>query len=97
MWTLLELIRVVLVLVIGNAILWILERSVYVALGVNVESNLYLVLTSIANLLIIFILYRNKLQFLGWYKGNKNRLPKATTIFFLLSAACCLFIIPFLT
>jgi hypothetical protein len=97
MRALLELVRVILVLIIGNAILWFLEGNVYVALDVNIESNLYLALTSTANLLIIFILYRNKLQFSGWYRGNKNRLPRVVTISFSLLAACFLFIIPFLT
>ena len=43
-------------------------------------SNTYGIMMVISILIIFTVLYRNKLQFSGWYKGDVNdKLPKTLT------------------
>jgi len=50
-------------------------HNLYSKIGVN--SDYYLWMEFIATFLLFFVLYRNKLQFSGWYKGRgKEKLPK---------------------
>ncbi len=97
MRAILEVTRVIIILLVGYAILWVIERNIYTVIGVDVDSNLYLGLASLANLLILLVLYRNKLQFSGWYKGYKKSLSKVTTLVLIITSGFLLCIIPFIT
>jgi len=42
---------------------------------------------SIAAFILFFVLYRNRLQFSGWYKGSgKEKLPKSLSKWFVFSS-----------
>jgi len=71
----LELIRIILIMVIFGGIISSILAHVYIAIGI--DSNHYGWISSIAILLLFFVLYRNKWQFSGWYKGKgKEKLSK---------------------
>lgn len=90
----LEIIRIVVLLTVVGGFLGWLENNIYLSLGMNIANNPYMWLVSIANLLFLFILYRNSWQFSGWYKGQQNRkLPRKIT-FLLFSFSCLLLVIP---
>ena|SRR5699024_3125020 len=89
----LELLRIVIVIGFLGILGWLLIENIY-SLNDQVES--YSWLGAIALLLLLFILYRNKLQFSGFYKGkHREKLPK--NVFIVLTiVAMGLFISPFI-
>lgn len=73
MRVLLELIRIILIFGIAGTIISTIVNGIYINIGVNQHGWL----GSIAILLLLFVWYRNKLQFSGWYSGKgKEKLPK---------------------
>ncbi|MGE7602294.1 hypothetical protein ACQKL5_07250 [Peribacillus sp. NPDC097675] len=74
---LLELIRILLIFGIAGAFCSSVLANVYQNFGISY--NQYGYLGSVAILILLFVLYRNKLQFSGWYKGKKEKLPKRVT------------------
>jgi hypothetical protein len=88
----LELLRIILILVIFGALGWAIIGSVY---RINELTESYSWLGAIAILILLFVLYRNKLQFSGWYKGKgKSKLPKPVTVILIISSIL-LIILPF--
>ncbi|MGG0846872.1 hypothetical protein [Peribacillus simplex] len=78
MRVLLELIRIILIFGIAGSIISIIVNGIYINIGVNM--NQYGWLGSIAILILLFVWYRNKLQFSGWYSGKgKEKLPKTAS------------------
>ena len=74
----LEMLRIILLLAILGAAASYLLSSLYEQMGIAEES--YTLFGSLAILLLFFVLYRNKLQFSGWYKGKgREKLPKAVS------------------
>lgn len=93
MGKLLELLRIITIMVIIGGLGWIPIAGIY-TVDEKIES--YSWLGGLAILLLLFILYRNKLQFSGWYKGkDKTKLPKSVT-YILTSVSLLLFFLPFL-
>ncbi|MFJ7744487.1 hypothetical protein [Peribacillus sp. NPDC097295] len=74
---LLELFRILLIFGIVGAFCSGILTNVYQNFGI--DYNQYGYLGSVAILILLFIVYRNKLQFSGWYKGKKEKLPKRVT------------------
>lgn len=75
MRVLLELIRIILIFGIAGAIISAILNGIYTNIGVNTKQ--YGWLGSIAILILLFVWYRNKLQFRGWYAGKgQEKLPK---------------------
>ena len=92
MRTFLELLRIIFILGILGALGWGIIGSIYTN---NEATESYSWLGAIAILLLIFVLYRNKLQFSGWYKGEgKVKLPKSLTVILILSSIF-LIVLPF--
>ena len=90
MRTSLELLRIILILGILGALGWAVIGNT-----INEATESYSWLSTIAILILLFVLYRNKLQFSGWYKGKgKVKLPKAGTVT-LISSSIFLIILPF--
>ncbi|WP_313893700.1 hypothetical protein [Psychrobacillus sp.] len=78
MKTLLELLRIIIILAFFSALGWTIIGNTYTRLEVN---ETYSWLGAIAILLLLFVLYRNKWQFTGWYKGKgKEKLPKTVSL-----------------
>jgi len=78
MRTFLELFRVAAILIVLGAGGGMILTSVYSS---DAGTEPYAWLGGIAVLLLIFVLYRNKLQFSGWHKGeSRDKLPRIATI-----------------
>lgn len=66
----LEILRLCVLLIVTLIVLGGLERLAYEAIvGHPIDSWSI----GIGNLMIFFVLYRNYLQFKGWYKSEKNQ------------------------
>lgn len=76
MRVLLELIRILSIFGIAGAFCSVALANVYQNFGIDYQYSYF---GSVAILILLFVLYRNKLQFSGWYKGNKEKLPKRVT------------------
>ncbi|MCM3741274.1 hypothetical protein M3210_13445 [Oceanobacillus luteolus] len=93
MRTILELIRVILLLSLLGALGWFIVGNIY---RINEVTEVYSWFGAIAILILLFVLYRNKLQFSGWYKGEgRMKLSKIVTRTLVLSSIL-LFAMPFL-
>ncbi|MFC0015055.1 MULTISPECIES: hypothetical protein [Allobacillus] len=87
----LELFRIAVIVFLLGGLGWFLLNEIYASIDQTIELKW---LGAIAILLLIFVLYRNKLQFTGWYQGSKNvKLPRAVT-YVLVFSAVVLMIIP---
>lgn len=89
----LELIRILVIFILIGMLLWLLVNSFYDIWNLS-DQNKWIGTLGIA--LLIFILYRNKYQFNGWYKGKgKEKLSPFITKFLLVLSAV-LILIPLL-
>ncbi|PET61642.1 hypothetical protein CN514_13755 [Bacillus sp. AFS001701] len=80
MRVLLELIRIVIVFIFLGLTLSILLHKLYLSMGVNLDKFGWM--GSVAIFSLLFVLYRNKLQFSGWYTGKaRDKLSKKVTTF----------------
>lgn len=96
MKVLLELIRVIFIFAIVGAILGYFLKGMYIGIGTYTEK--YSWLGSLAILILIFVLYRNKLQFSGWYKGKgRKKLPKIVSRILVFSSISLLLLPPVLS
>jgi len=90
---LLELVRVVLLMMLLGAGLAALLHQVYVWLGFDAVNGWLL---GIAIYLWLFIWYRNKWQFAGWYKGKgREKLPRPLAIGLFVCSLILLLLAPF--
>jgi len=75
---LLELIRTLFIFLFIGLILSTLLGNLYLSIGVSLNNFGWM--GSVAILILLYVFYRNKLQFSGWYSGNgKVRLTKKET------------------
>ncbi|AOH56212.1 hypothetical protein ABE28_017755 [Peribacillus muralis] len=78
MKVLLELMRIILIFGIAGTFFSVMVNGIYSNIGVDTEQFGWI--GSVAILLLLFVWYRNKLQFSGWYAGKgKEKLPKTAT------------------
>lgn len=89
---LLELLRILIIFAFLGGIFGWLVDSLYRSMGLIHEP--YIGLGYISVLLFLFILYRNKWQFGGWYEGKGRRKLSKTITWALLVAAVLFFMIP---
>ncbi|WP_087971872.1 hypothetical protein [Oceanobacillus rekensis] len=89
---LLELLRIIFIFGILGALGWAIIENIYT---INEITETYSWLGAIAVLVLLFVLYRNKLQFSSWYKGkDRMKLSKAVSNSLIFSSML-LFILPF--
>lgn len=90
---LLEIVRFLVIYVLGCWLLWLLENHVYGGhLAFASLAALFL-----ANTMIILILYRNVLMHTGWYQGeNDKKLPSKVTLGMTVVIAVLLVVAPVL-
>ena len=89
---LLELLRIIIIFMILGGLGWAVIGNIYT---INEATESYSWLGAIAILLLLFVLYRNKLQFSGWYKGEgRVKLPKPVSLTLILSSIL-LILLPF--
>jgi hypothetical protein len=89
---LLEFIRVLFIFIIGSAVLIGLETWIFRISGR--EALDYAWMLGIANIVFIFVVYRNVLQFSGWFKGIKVKKLNKVITYVLLTIAFALILIP---
>lgn len=93
MRTLLELLRIIIIFVLLGGLGGAILRKIYT---INEVTGNYSWLGSLAIFVILFVLYRNKLQFSGWYEGKgRKKLPEKVTIT-LIFTSIILIIAPFI-
>ncbi|WP_274307445.1 hypothetical protein [Solibacillus daqui] len=89
---LLEILRVMFIFLILMAILGTFFENLYLNIGNGAEKNSWISL--IAIIILIFVLYRNKFQFSGWYEGEgKEKLPRKVSQI-LITSSIILILIP---
>lgn len=90
---LLELPRIIIIFVLLGGLGWAVLGNIY---SINESTKSYSWLGAIAIFLLLFVWYRNKLQFSGWYKGKgRVKLPKSVSLTLIISSIL-LMIIPFI-
>lgn len=95
MRVLLELVRIILLFGFLGSLLRMLFTFIYEFLGVNIANKEWMVSLSI--FILLFVLYRNRWQFSGWYKGKgREKLPKIVTNVLVSGASLLLILVPFL-
>lgn len=93
MRTALELLRIIVIFGLLGGFGWVVIENIYT---INETTKSYSWLGAVAILILLFVLYRNKLQFFGWYKGKgKQKLPKRVSTI-LISISIILIITPFI-
>lgn len=91
----LEVLRVICIMLVLGVLLSSLLNMMYGALGIDLINNKFAWLIWFAVYFIIFVLYRNKLQFSGWYKGKElKKLSKPESLGLIICAVIMLLIIP---
>ncbi|PGS50611.1 hypothetical protein [Bacillus sp. AFS041924] len=90
--SLLELLRIILIVGLLGALFSSILTEVYEEIGVNLNNSGWW--SSIGILVLIFVLYRNKIQFSGWYNGKgREKLSKIVTRL-LISCSTVLILMP---
>ncbi|WP_208586192.1 hypothetical protein [Gracilibacillus suaedae] len=93
MRTLLELLRIIFIFLLLGGLGWAIIENIYT---INEAIEGYSWLGALAILVLLFVLYRNKLQFSGWYQGDgREKLPRNVSITLILTSIM-LFIAPFI-
>ncbi|MGG2027794.1 hypothetical protein AB1282_19030 [Gottfriedia sp. S16(2024)] len=78
MGLILELIRIIVIFGVLGALFSTVLSVVYTEIGVNLSNSGWW--SSFGILILIFVLYRNKFQFSGWYNGKgKEKLTNKVT------------------
>lgn len=96
-YLLLEILRIILLLLIFVGFFISLLGYSYSFLGFNLNNFHYAWLAYIAIISLFFVLYRNKLQYSGWYIGKRReRLSKTTTLILVASSILLMIITPLL-
>lgn len=89
----LELVRVLVLMFIFAVVCGAIINPIY---SLSETAERFAFLGAIAIFLLFFALYRNKLQFSGWYKGKgREKLPKSVTRV-IISSSIALLISPFI-
>lgn len=87
----LELLRIIFIFLFLGAVGGALIAGIYSISGI---AQSYSWLGGVAILMLIFVMYRNKMQFSGWYKGEgKKKLSKKVTVL-LVSLSIILLVTP---
>lgn len=91
----LEMLRIAVILLIIGSLMWGLVKLMYTAFGIHVDDTRSAWLVGVSILIFLFVLYRNKLQFSGFYNGDeKVKLPRRISTLLVSSAIIMLMIAP---
>ncbi|QTM98971.1 hypothetical protein ERJ70_06435 [Sediminibacillus dalangtanensis] len=87
-----ELLRILIIFLFLAALMWIALGNIYTW---SPRAEKFQWLGGIAVYLVLFVLYRNKWQFSGWYQGEGRKRLNKTVTMGLLTSALVLFVAPF--
>lgn len=88
---LLELLRIIFIFILLGGLGGAIIRNIYT---INEATEPYSWLGAIAILLLLFVLYRNKLQYSGWYREGGQKLSKSVSLTLILSSILII-VLPF--
>lgn len=89
MRTIIELIRIILIFIVLGSIASYLLARIYESIGGTSDSYNWMGFAGV--FILLFVLYRNRLQFSGWYEGRgKNKLSQRATGILVVSAGVLL-------
>ncbi|KON70854.1 hypothetical protein AKG34_20115 [Peribacillus butanolivorans] len=78
----LELLRIVAIIFILGSLMGALVNLIYASMEINVDNTTGGWFVGVAIFIILFVFYRNRLQFSGFYKGKgKEKLSNKISIF----------------
>ncbi|MBK5499958.1 hypothetical protein [Peribacillus sp. TH14] len=78
----LELLRIVAIIFILGSLTGALVNLIYAGMEINVDNTTGGWFVGVAILIILFVFYRNRLRFSGFYKGKgKEKLSNKISIF----------------
>lgn len=86
-----EFFRVLILLFLLIAIFYYPLGKLYTSIGIDTDNYLYILLFAI--LILIYVIYSNRLQFTGFYRKKAKKLPSKIT-WSLVSIACLLLLVP---
>lgn len=90
----LKVVRIVLIILFGGFMVLTILKGIYHLLGFTLDFR-GMFLCFIGMLAILFILYRNKWQFHGFYNGkSKARLPQNISLSLIVFSSLCFVIAP---
>ncbi len=96
MRVLIELARITFIFVFIGGIFSALINFIYEKLGVNTDTYGWIAMMAI--LIYLFVMYRNKYQFSGWYTGKgREKLPKIAAKLLISISILLLLLPPFLS
>ncbi len=91
----LELFRIIIIFAILATVLGGIPHAFYTTIGIDTDNYGWTAMLGV--FILIFVLYRNKLQFSGWYTGKGGeKLPKGLSKLLIISAIVLLLFSPFL-
>ena len=91
----LELIRIMALFSILGSFMGALLRLIYKSFGINIDQSTGGWLVSLSIFMLFFLLYRNKLQFSGFYKSsNSVKLSKTMSVLLISGSAFLIIIAP---
>ena len=91
----LELIRITAIFLILGSLMGALVKLIYASIGINVDHTNGGLIVGVSILFLIFVLYRNRLQFSGFYKGEQRfKLPKKVSVFLVSCSVLMLIVAP---
>ncbi|MCT2535409.1 hypothetical protein NC661_17990 [Aquibacillus koreensis] len=91
----LELLRIIFIIAILGTVLDGIPHAIYTSIGIDTDKYGWISMFGV--FIFIFVLYRNKLQFSGWYTGKgREKLPGVVSKTLLLSAILLLLSPPIL-
>ena len=68
----LELIRIIAIFILLGGLMGALMKFIYASLGINVDATNGGWIVGLSIFILIFVLYRNRLQFSGFYEGEQK-------------------------
>ncbi|BAC13230.1 hypothetical protein [Oceanobacillus iheyensis HTE831] len=93
----LEIIRIIIIFGLLGFIFSKAVMFIYSSIGIQLDNHYGGIIAGISIIISIFVLYRNKLQFSGFYKSDKNvKLSKPVSIFLFSISIIMLIIAPYL-
>ncbi|MDM5211125.1 hypothetical protein QUF94_06695 [Peribacillus sp. NJ4] len=91
----LELFRIVTIIFVIGMILGFIINSIYAIFGITVENTTGGWMVGLAIFPLLYVLYKNRLQFSGFYKnGGQVKLSKRTTTILLCISVLMLTVAP---
>lgn len=84
----LDLVRIIVIFTLVGGIAWYILGQVYTNNGIEQKDQWYGI---VGIYILLFVYYRNRLQFTGWYKGKRSKkLSKASTWYLIIIAVLCI-------